>query len=65
MKEPRMRELIPPMYPPDSFTYEQAVAALAKAEAEDEARQKAKRTRTPDPRKSVRDGREAVGGEDP
>lgn len=65
MKYTRVRELIPPMYPPDSFTYEQATAALAKAEAEDEARQKARRKRAPGPKRSVQDDGEAAGGEDP
>ncbi len=65
MKYTKVRELIPPMYPPDTFTYEQAAAALAKAEAEDEARQKAGRKRTQAPRRPARDGDEAVGGEDP
>jgi hypothetical protein len=65
MKYTRVRELIPPMYPPDSFTYEQAAAALAKAEAEDEAQQKARRERAPGPKRSTQDGVEAARGEDP
>ena len=65
MKYTKVRELIPPMYPPDSFTYEQATAALAKAEVEDEARQKVRGKRTPGPKKAARDGRAAAGGEDP
>jgi hypothetical protein len=36
MKYTRVRELIPPMYPPDSFTYEEAEAALVKVKAERE-----------------------------
>lgn len=65
MKYTKVRELIPPMYPPESFAYEQATAALVKAEAELEARQKAKRNRARVPKKSVQDGGEAVDGEDP
>ncbi|HEY0151824.1 MAG TPA: hypothetical protein VGB92_07500 [Longimicrobium sp.] len=48
-----MRELIPPMYPPDSFTYEEAEAALLKVIAEREAREKAKRKRPRGPKSSV------------
>ena len=64
MENLRMRELIPPMYPPDSFTYEQASAALAKAEAEYEARQNAKRKRDRGPKTTAQDGGEAAGGKD-
>jgi hypothetical protein len=64
MKEERMRELIPPMWPPDSFTMEEAMAAVKKVKAATEAREKAKRTRSRGSKKSVLDG-EATGGEDP
>jgi hypothetical protein len=64
MKEPRMRELVPLMWAPDSFTMEEAEAAVLKVKAEREAREKAKRKRSGGAKKSVRDG-EATGGEDP
>jgi hypothetical protein len=64
MKEMKVRELIPPMWPPDSFTYEQATAALMKAEAEDEARQEAKRNRVRGSKRPTQDQAEAVGGND-
>jgi hypothetical protein len=61
MQDTRMRELVPPMYPPDSFTMEEAMAAVAKVKAEREAREAAKRKRPRGARKAVRDG----GSEDP
>ncbi|HEX8452996.1 MAG TPA: hypothetical protein VF647_12920 [Longimicrobium sp.] len=64
MKEERMRELIPPMWPPDSFTMEEAMAAVKKVKAAREAREKAKGTRTRGSNKSVLDG-EPTGGDDP
>ena len=65
MKYTKVRELIPPMWLPDSFTYEQATVALAKAEAEDEARQKGRRKRARGRRVSVHDDGEAADGEEP
>lgn len=59
MKEARMRELIPPMWPPDSFTMEEAEAAVLKVKAEREARENAKPKRSRGAKKSVQ------GGEDP
>jgi hypothetical protein len=64
MKEGRMRELVPPMWPPDSFTMEEARAAVVKVKAAREAREKAKGTRSRGSKKSMRNG-EATGGEDP
>jgi hypothetical protein len=61
MNEPRMRELIPPMWPPDSFTMEEAMAAVVKVKAEREAREEAKRKRSRRSNKSSQGG----GGEDP
>jgi len=64
MKGTRMRELVPLMWPPDSFTMEEAEAAVLKVKAERDAREKAKRKRSRGAKKSVRDG-EAPGGKDP
>jgi hypothetical protein len=65
MKEARMRELIPPMWPPDSFTMEEAEAAVLKVKADREARENAQRKRSHGARKSVRGGGEVKGGEYP
>jgi hypothetical protein len=43
MKYTRVRELIPPMYPSENFTIEEARKAIREVEAEDEARHNAKR----------------------
>ncbi|HEX8670579.1 MAG TPA: hypothetical protein VF710_01770 [Longimicrobium sp.] len=59
-----MRELVPPVWPPDSFTMEEARAAVLKVKAAREAREKAKDTRSRGLKKSGQDG-EAAGGEDP
>lgn len=56
-----MRELIPPMYPPDSFPMEEAMAAVLKVKAEREAREKAKHKRSRGLKKSGQGG----GGADP
>lgn len=61
MKEMKVRELIPPLYPPDNFTLEEARQALREFEAEDEARRKAKRKRSRAASKQV----PRRGGEDP
>ena len=43
MKEMKVRELVPLMWPPDSFTIEEARQAVREVKAEDEARRQAKR----------------------
>ncbi|HEX8673125.1 MAG TPA: hypothetical protein VF710_14620 [Longimicrobium sp.] len=45
MKEMKVRELIPPMWPPDSFTIEEALKAWDEVHAENEARRNAPRKR--------------------
>lgn len=60
MKEMKVRELIPPMWPPDSFTMEEARQALREVEA-DEARRTAKRKRSRAASKLLPQD----GGEDP
>lgn len=61
MQEARMRELIPPMWPPDSFTLDEARQAVREVKAEDEARREAKRKRSRAGSKKVAQD----GGEDP
>ncbi|HEX8209880.1 MAG TPA: hypothetical protein VF584_06800 [Longimicrobium sp.] len=65
MKDAKMRELVPPMWPPDSFTMEEAEAAVLKVKAAREARENAKRKRSRGAKKSRRGGGEVNGGEDP
>lgn len=61
MEKLRMRELVPPMWPPDSFTMEEAMKAVREVKAEDEERRKAKRKRSRAASKEVAED----GGEDP
>lgn len=46
MKYTKVRELIPPMYPRENFTIEEARQAWREVEAEEEARREAKRKRS-------------------
>jgi hypothetical protein len=61
MEKLRMRELVPPMWPPDSFTMEEARQAIREVEAEDEARREARRKRSRAASKKLAQD----GGEDP
>ncbi|HEX8452992.1 MAG TPA: hypothetical protein VF647_12900 [Longimicrobium sp.] len=61
MKETKIREFIPPMWPPDNFTLDEARQALREVEAEDEARRAAKRKRSRAASKQAPQD----GGEDP
>ena len=60
MENLKMRELIPPMWPPDSFTIEEALKAWDEVDAEHEAR-RAKRKRS----RAVSNKVAQDGGEDP
>jgi hypothetical protein len=46
MKYTKVRELVPPMWPPDNFTMDEARRAIREVEAEDEERRKAKGRRS-------------------
>jgi len=61
MKYTKVRELIPPMYPSENFTVEEARKAIREVEAEDEERRKAKRRRSGAAAKEVAQD----GGKDP
>lgn len=61
MKEMKVRELVPPMWPPDSFTIEEALKAWDEVEAENEARRKARHKRSGAASKKVAQ----EGGQDP
>lgn len=61
MEEMKVRELIPPMWPPDSFTIEEALKAWDEVDAENEARRNARRKRSRAASKQVVSDR----GEDP